>query len=224
MPYYPKHFIKTNLYTNGGEFELKGTDKIYTGNYWQTGNGRYFTGATPQTNPTFELIPINRSLTEGLSIFDSEPLNTQKVKLALEGDAPEVGDGTGPYNSELILEYLKSQNRTVNDYPNRYLPYYNLTLPTNEDYNIGEFRRFFCKKINDISYIELDRDTYFSIVNKNPKIVYELYIPFNLPWKISGNKEDVYKVNRNITEYSSIKFKLPKLGEYLKFDYLKYYK
>ena len=71
-----------------------------------------------------------------------------------------------------------------------------------------------CTKINDISYIELDKDTYFSIVNKDPKIVYELYIPFNLPWKISGNKEDVYKVNKNIT----------KLGEYLKFDYLKYYK
>jgi hypothetical protein len=223
MSYYPKHAIKTNLYTNGGEYNVKGTGRSYIGPYWQVANGRFFTGETPQSNPVFELVKINTQLTESDQVDTGYPQFNQKTKLALEGDAPEVGDGTGPYNADMILEYLIAQKKTPDNYPNRFLPFYNLTLPTQQDYQIGEFRRFFCKKVNEISYLEIDQDTYFSIVQKSPKITFELYVPFNIAWSISGNEEDVRRTNRNMVEYMSIKKGLPKFGEYLKFDYLKYY-
>lgn len=224
MPYYPKHFIKTNLYTNGGEYVLKGTDRSYTGDYWQTGNGRYFTGATPQVLPTYEIIPINTNLTEAKGIDTGYPQFVQKTKLALPGDGPETMFEGNPYNLNMVLEYLAAKKTTPDKYPNRFIPSYNPTLPTQEDYEVGEFRRYFCKKVNEIAYIEVSQETYTAVANKSPQITYELYIAFNLPWAISGDKDQVRKTNRNITEYASVRRNLPKLGEYLKFDYLKYYK
>jgi hypothetical protein len=62
------------------------------------------------------------------------------------------------------------------------------------------------------------------LIAKDPKTLFELYIPFNLPWQLTGNREQVYKTNRNITELTSVKQKLPMLAEYLKMDFTKYYK
>ena len=41
---------------------------------------------------------------------------------------------------------------------------------------------------------------------------------------ISGDKNQVETTNRNIVELATFRRKLPKLGDYLKFNYLKYYK
>ena len=55
-------------------------------------------------------------------------------------------------------------------------------------------------------------------------ILFQLYIPFYLPWKLIGEREQVYTINRNITELTSVRQKLPMLAEYLKMDFTKYYK
>jgi hypothetical protein len=56
--YYPKSQIKTNLYTNGYEFTTTPTNTTnsYSGYYWKTSNGKYFTGKTPQDLPTQPVI------------------------------------------------------------------------------------------------------------------------------------------------------------------------
>jgi hypothetical protein len=65
MPYYPLSQIKTNLYTNGGEFSSINNDldrlSEYKGYYWKTSDGKYFSGKTPQDLPTFQLytLPYN---------------------------------------------------------------------------------------------------------------------------------------------------------------------
>ena len=85
-------------------------------------------------------------------------------------------------------------------------------------------RRYFCKKTNEIIYLEVSKDTYDKLVKQDSTILWQLYLPFNLPWQLTGSKEQVYKVNKNIVELTSVKQKLSMLAEYLKMDFTKYYK
>ena len=58
MAYYPQSQIKTNLYTNGNEYIVSATGVPYTGYYWKTSKGEYFSGKTPQDLPSQKLNPI----------------------------------------------------------------------------------------------------------------------------------------------------------------------
>ena len=52
-----------------------------------------------------------------------------------------------------------------------------------------------------------------------------MYQPFNIPWQLTGNREQVERTNRNIVELTSFqKFLFPKgLADYLRFNFTKYY-
>jgi len=58
MPYYPKSQIKTNLYAESGKFVKASDNTPYVGYYWQTSQGEYWSGKTPQDIPTIKLIPF----------------------------------------------------------------------------------------------------------------------------------------------------------------------
>lgn len=201
MTYYPLSQITSNLYTNGGEFVYINTLDSYVGYYWKTSKGKFFTGKTPQDLPTQEIVeykdPVNDTFND---INNPSPVN--KVNYF----------GT----------YDKLKN--INSFKVTYLPLFSPNIPTQQDYINGEYRRYFCKKSNEISYLEISKDTYTKLLGKDPQILWQLYIPFNLPWQLTGDKEQVYKTNRNITELTSVKQKLPMLAEYLKRDFTKYYK
>jgi hypothetical protein len=201
MPYYPKSQITANLYTNGGEFVYINTFNVYVGYYWKNSKGKFFTGKTPQDLPSKELTvykdPIN------------ETFNTQ--------DSPSPVFKTNYLTTYDVLKKIDSFQVT-------YLPTYSPNIPTLLDYQIGEFRRYFCKKTNEIIYLEINKDTYDKLIKKDPTILYQLYQPFNLPWQISGDKTQIFTINKNITESTSKNLKLPMLSEYLKNDFTKYYK
>ena len=55
--YFPKSQIKSNLYTNGGEYVLSTTKQDYKGYYYEVSTGQKFTGKTPQDGPNISLIP-----------------------------------------------------------------------------------------------------------------------------------------------------------------------
>jgi hypothetical protein len=194
--YYPQSQIKTNLYTNGGEFIVATTGTLYQGYYYTVSNGKIFTEKSPTPNSK-ELIPIS----------NSQP--------------PQSPQSINKVPSSVALTYDSLINSPLNA---RYLPLSISPSPTQEDYNVGEFQRYFAKKINEVIYIETDKDTYTKLVNKNPELYYEQYVAFDLPWDISGEKQQVYNTNKSIVERMMVKNKLPKFGDYLKFDYLKYYK
>jgi hypothetical protein len=201
MSYYPKSQITTGLYTNGGEFVYINTLDVYVGNYWKTSNGKYFTGKTPQDLPSREISvykdPIN------------ETFNTE--------------DNPSPvFKSEYQTTYDILKN--IDSFQVTYAPTYSPTIPIQQDYQIGEYRRYFCKKTNEIIYLEINKDTYDKLVNKDSKILYQLYQPFNLPWKLTGDKSQVFIINKNITELTSKQQNLPMLSEYLRNDFTKYYK
>jgi hypothetical protein len=200
--YYPLSQITSNLYTNGSEFIYLNNKSSYAGYYWKTSTGKYYTGKTPQDLPTEEIIQSNTFPTE-LTI---NPIS----------DTPSF------YNQDDIspVEYINLTNPP----PPSLSPTYSPTLPTQKDYQIGECRRYFCKKTNEIIYLEISKDTYDKLVGKDSKILYQLYQPFNLPWQLTGDKSQVFITNKNITELTSQQQKLPMLSEYLRNDFTKYYK
>jgi hypothetical protein len=57
MAYYPKNKIQTGLYSNG-EYTLVSGGQVYKGPYYKLYNGKYFTGQTPNSPTTQEIIPI----------------------------------------------------------------------------------------------------------------------------------------------------------------------
>ena len=200
--YYPKSQITPNLYTNGGEFVYANTLQNYKGDYYKTSKGEYFTGKTPQDGLN-ELLILSQ-LNEGI-----QTTTQNDIVSFFNTDDTQVGDYLNITNQSLIAPSI---------------PTYSATLPTQQDYQNTEFRRYFCKKTNEIIYLEISKETYDKLVAQDPQILFELYIPFNLPWQLTGDREQVYKTNRNITELVSVRQKLPMLAEYLKMDFSKYYK
>ena len=206
--YYPLSQIKTNLYAEQGEFVLASDLSPYEGYYWKNSSNQYWSGKTPQDNPTLPLIPASQINTS--TIEDSAVTETISPYL---DNTTEINPSSQEYTT------LKSIPTTP-----KISPYYSPTLPTTQDYQSGEFRRYFCKKINEVVYLEINKSQYDLLVTKSPLILWELYFPFNLPWTIVGDKTQVQSTNFKITQLTSQRLQLPKLGEYLKDDYLKYYK
>jgi hypothetical protein len=199
--YYPKSQITTNLYTNGGELVYVSSQAQYIGYYYKTSTGKYFTGRTPQDSPNLELklISIDADL-NNLPILFSVPVNTFDINIE-------------DYNS------IKQSSQEILNVPTYYQP-----QPTQQDYQIGEFRRYFVKKTNEILYIEVSKETYEAILNKDSKWVWYDYFAFNIPWQITGDKLQVAKTNNNIVDLTMKNLTLPKFNLYLRDDYIKFYK
>ena len=200
--YYPLSQITPNLNTNGGELAYASTKQDYKGDYYKTSKGEYFTGKTPQDG-------LNELLIISIPEIVTQVTTQNNIVSFFNTDDFEVS------------KYINiTKQSTLAPSP----PFYSATLPTQQDYQNTEFRRYFCKKTNEIIYLEISKETYDKLVAQDPQILFQLYIPFYLPWQLTGDREQVYKTNKNITELTSVRQKLPMLAEYLKMDFTKYYK
>jgi len=204
--YYPKSQITPNLYTNGGEFIYTDTQEEYLGFYFKISTGRYYTGKNQDDRPNRELSIL----------ISSQTIPTPTTNNFI----PSFSSTTNIYE-QINEEYL---NIKLISPISILIPAYNPVSPTNQDYKNGEFRRLFCKKTNEIQYIEIGQDQFDKLIARDPQILWQLYEPFDLTWQLTGDKQQVGRVNFNTIELTSKKRKLPKLGDYLKFDYIKYYK
>jgi hypothetical protein len=207
--YYPKSQVKTNLYSNNN-YIIIATGEVYTGPYWKNSLGKLFTGITPQDLPSRELTPV---VAENNAPIIINSINTSE----------EVYDSLiAPSYDKFLYDYLiKNPNNNISI---NLVPKYTSNPPTEQDYQIGEFRRYFCKKENEIIYIEISKTTYDLIIVKSPDILWQLYFPFNLSWQITGIQEQVARTNKNIIDLTSQRLRLPRFGDYLNNNYLKYYK
>jgi hypothetical protein len=200
--YYPKSQITPNLYTNGEEFVFKTNLSPYKGYYFKTSKGEYFTVRNQNDLP-------------------NEPLITQAIP-----DSPNLDTSNPTLQTFISQDYdvnvltyiaLKNPNLITT------LPQYSPTIPTPQDYQNNEFRRYFAKKTNELTYVEISKSTYEKLINKDPQIEFSLYFGFNIPWSLTGDKQKVAQTNKNIVEIAIKRQKLYKFDEYLKQDYLKYY-
>ena len=203
--YYPPNQIKPNLFANSGEFVFSSNTLPFSGSYHQLSNGRYYTGAL-HSNDSLEIIPIT-SLTQPDSISNNPRVNVTLV----------VIDNTNAVNN--TYSRLTNQDTLVKEAPTNLQ-----NLPTEQDYQIGEFTRYFAKKINQDIYIEFTQDLYDRLISQDPSIYYEQYTTFKLPWRLIGDKQQVARTNKNIVDLTSQQFNLSRFGRYLKDNYLKYYR
>ena len=172
IKYFPKNKITTNLYTKGNEFSING--KSYIGAYYRTYNGKVFSGKDPINGSSQELIPIKE-----LDIISEEKIG-------------------GVVLDSTTSNYINNPNiKNLNSYlvPIQYYP-----APTDNDYQKGYIMRYFAKKRNDIGYvIEINKETYQSIINQDKVYDYVTYQAIDIFWQITGplkddRKNKLYKV------------------------------
>lgn len=203
--YFPQSQIKTNLFTNGDEYILSTTKQIYKGYYYEISKGKKFSGKTPQDKPNIELLPIPESFAGGDST-----LEPQENRTYIEVNFSNVED--------TIPEGYKQPTDIT-----RLIPYYNPVLPTEQDKQLGIFPRYFCKKTNELIYIEINKETFDKLSQKNQTIAWDLYEPQQITWTLKGNKEQVFKSNKSQVVLIEQRSKWYGLSTYVKNDYLKYY-
>jgi hypothetical protein len=196
MPYYPKTQINTNLYTNGSEFNSSTTKNSYQGYYYEISNGEKYTGKTPEDGPNILLTPQQSDL-----IIENPPSTAP----------PEIFPIDTP-------EYIIQDTPTV-----RSIPQFNPTLPTSQDNQNGQFNRYFCKKNNEVRYLEIDQNTYKQLQNRDPKIAWDLYTPIVVLWIIQGNQTQVYNSNKATVQSIETNAKWNGFPQYFQEKYLKYY-
>ena len=205
MAYYPQSQIKTNLYANPGELVIASDYSPYNGYYWINSSGKVYSGKSPSDTPNIELLR-----TSDIKIQLTPVVENNNVFSVLI-------DNNEIYNSLQNVKFESLSNYKL-------VPSYFQPQPTQQDYQIGEFRRYFVKKTNELVYTEVNKDTYNNILNKNPQWLWQDYLPFNLPWEISGDKLTIAKTNKSIVDLTMQRLSLYKFNDYLRNDYTKFYK
>lgn len=190
--YYPKSQITPNLYSNG-ELVYKNTLEPYIGYYFKVIDGKQFTGKFPNDGNNFELI-------EGTNTNFESSEDTELSTF--------IDTRYNPQNSQYSVQKNIEYGKKLTNLPTLYFP-----SPSKDDYTIGEFTRFFSKKVNENIYYETQR-----------LFTNSLYFGFSLPWLISGEEDKVRLTNERIVKLREQELGIRGLGLYLKFDYLKFYK
>lgn len=197
MIYYPKANITPNLYSQGA-LRYKNSNEIYTGFYFTTYDGLAYTGKFPGDGANLELeFPTPNENTIGSNNLHS-PSTTER-------DYRFIGDENYKYST---LLGITPDNPSTDFTPIVFYP-----KPTEQDYQTGEIQRYFSKKVNENIYYETS-----GLFQNN------LYIGFSIPWLITGNKDNVAKVNQRIVELKEAELRIIGLGIYLKNNYLQFYK
>jgi len=196
--YYPKSQIKSNLFTNGKEYSLSSTKEEYTGYYYKISNGNKYTGKTPEDGPNILLNILFPSIEISLNNTTSQPLII--------------------VNNIIEDQYNPTSNIIV-----RSIPLFNPTLPTDQDKQNGQFNRYFCKKTNELKYLEIDKKTYDQLKAKDLQIAWDLYEPASLLWVIKGNQENVFNTNKSSVFKIEQNQRWNGFSQHFKENYSKYY-
>lgn len=196
--YYPKSQIKTNLYTNGGEYILSTTQEEYIGFLHHLSNGKFYTGKSPNDPPTLLLQPI----TTNLIIYSGEQEN---------------------FLPNEIQPLPLVDSKFLNTPTQRKLPTPTQTLPTQQDKDLGVFSRYFCKKNNENIYIEINKEQYIKFNTKDKTVAWDLYTPKQVLWQIKGDKTQTYNANKNNISLIEQRDKWYGFTQYFKDRFLKYY-
>jgi hypothetical protein len=208
--YYPKSQLKTNLYTNGGEYILSTTKENYKGYYYETSSGTKYTGKTPQDGSNTLLLlppPQDRDLyPSNLTLNLNQPITIN------------ISPETLPFYPIYDLKYNPPQLPNI-----RSLPQSNPTKPTQQDQNLGVFQRYFCKKNNELKYLEIDKSTHDKLKSKQQDIAWDLYTPISTLWYIKGNKEQTFKANKGLVTLIEQKQNWYGFTQWFQDKFLQYY-
>ena len=213
--YIPKSQITPNLYTNGEEYVLLSNKQNYIGFYHKLSTGEYYTGKNPNDAPVVPLVDFAPTV-------DTDKVNVSRISgLGIDPD-PEGGiELAKPWNTN---EYLISQDKNPLDYDEKFIPSYYYPQVTSEDYDIGLFTRYFAKKANQNTYIEINKDQYNNLKNKEDNWDYPSYAIFTLTWTLTGpSPEEVSNINKMVVATTERQQQVRGLLSYFK-NYSQFYR
>lgn len=127
-----------------------------------------------------------------------------------------------PNTQEII--YIIPNVPTNSDTKNSLSVPYNPLFPTEQDYQVGEFRRYFSIKRNQAIFTEISKETYDKFKQQDPQVSWRSYRVFFLTWKLTGDINQVAQTNKNITELTESRERAFGLSLYLKENWTRYYK
>jgi len=185
--YYPKSQITSNLYTNGGEYMLSFNSKEYIGYYYKISNGDIFAGKDFTTTNQIRLIPL------ASGVATPSPKGRELV-FVYNWDGGESYISPNSLIINEVYNNLKFQNQLPNS---QFLPTPYYSVPTLEEKEIGEYRRYFAKRTNELIYMEISKETYDKFKANDPTIVSSLYHCIFLPWSLPTLEEK--KINSETT-------------------------
>ena len=194
--YFPKSQYVGNLYTDGTQYTIATSGELYKGYYFKTFNNELYTGKTPEDGTPQLLIEIKEPTSDSISI-PTQPnyIYTSVSSFPFNNNTPEA----------------------------RYIPSPNPTLPTPDDYKQGVFTRYFCKKTNELKYIEIDQKTHSKLASQSNDIAWDLYIPQSIDWYITGDMEKTYNLNKSIVNMIETEEKWYGFSQYFKQNFAKYF-
>lgn len=128
--YYPKSQITPNLYSDG-KLYLSTTLQPYFGYYFETSDGKSFTGKEPNDGDNLRLI-------------------TPKLEADQDIFTPGIEDLRFTRKNKKYSILTNNVSPLTNNFPISYTP-----QPTQGDYQTGEITRFFSKKRNENIYYEV---------------------------------------------------------------------
>ena len=216
--YIPKNKIITNLYSENNDLVYKSNNQVYKGYYYKTYQGKYFTGKNPDDKPNKELIYVEPTETDFV-------LNSPQTKIAYT-DAPTIFEdiNTPGYDERMIIDYAQLKEINLNKSTYKNLPFQHYPIPTEDDYKLGVFTRYFCVKNNENIYLELNKDTYDKLVKQDENWSWQLYTPFSILWTITGEENEVKQTNENTVLLQERRSKRDGLQLFLRKNYLKFYR
>jgi hypothetical protein len=204
--YIPKSQIKSNLFTEGGEFARVDNNLSYKGHYYKTSKGKFYTGKTPE---------------EGLNI---ELILTSPNSLIAPNFQSEGRDGNdSPYLNFIAGDYTYTTLKNLDTSQIKNIPQSIFPTPQPQDYINESFVRYFTKKRNAVKYLEIDKKTYDKLLSQDPTYLFELYRPLKLNWQISGDKIKTYQTNETQTALLARREKLEGFIEYFKGNFNQLY-
>lgn len=194
--YYPKNQIQTGFYSNGELIESS-SKQLYIGPYFKTSDGLLYSGKEPNDGKNIKLIYPE----------DSPGYSRTQLSNRVEVEDYRFTRENTPYS------ILSGENRNILPYtPITYYP-----ILTQDNIDNGEFTRFFVKKSNQNIYTEINSNNFSESVSSN------LYIGIELPWIISGDKEEVRQINSKQVDFVEKNLEIMGLGKFLRFNYLQFY-
>lgn len=188
--YFPKHQIIPNLSTQGGELKYAQEPTTeYSGSYFKTSDGRFYTGKDSTDKPNLPLSLVSPA-ENPLSNPEINPTNNKTSFVKLEHNEPR---GTNMYIED--VDYYRARSiKDRGDAPRP--PVKSSPLPTEQEYDKGVYYRYFMKKGNEGLFIEVNLDEYNIFLKEDSSVDYSLYTPIKVIWNLRGKEEEVYNSNK----------------------------
>lgn len=203
--YFPKSQIKTNLYTNGDEYSIKGRQAPYVGYYWKTSQNKFYTGKTPESGTNLQLIPLYPTFSSNEDSTEI-PLegygNTIQSLITLNSNGVGDVDPTYNFSTELRNEMLIMQYENTNpitQQQGRMTPSYYRTLPPGNN-SQDKYNRYFAKQNNASIFIEVSQETFKKFNSEDSMAATDLYTCLSLPWSTQENASQINKFTVNKIE------------------------